>query len=307
MKKLLCFMLVLSITFGAFAIDFTDIEDAKDQAATALNDFTKGLSIYVPNAALQQNVWASAYIGKLLPSVPPHFGGGATIGASVMDTELLSNIGSIINMPIDLKVAPLPTVAIDARIGGIFIPFDLGVHGMIINDMSLKTGNTEILISFKTFGADIRVPVLQQNIILPNISIGASYTHSEGGLGISNSQENEINTTLGANIKYKTDIVALTAQISKQLLFLIPYGGLRVGFQNGSYDWDTTFNADIQVVGNKTLTESGSIKKDFGKDAIFQGFFGIGLDFFVLQTTVGASYDFTNNIWAGSLSLRAKL
>ena len=305
MKKLLCFILIFGISFSAFS--FPSDQYAIDQISNALVNFTNDLHTSVPNLATQQNVWADAYIGKLIPSVPPHFGGGASIGAVLMDTSSLKDISNLMGISFDFPVAPLPTVALDLRIGGLFIPFDLGVNAMNINNWTIKAGSTDLTFNFKTAGADIRFPLIQQNVVLPNLSLGISYQYSEGSVKLDSSTTmNGVSTDANAIVNYKTNMLGITAQLSKQVLFLVPYGGFRAIMQQGSYNWNTQFNAS--VAGNSQLiSANGGINKQFGDNFICQGFFGLGLNFFVVQKTIGASFEFTNQEWGGSLSVRLKL
>lgn len=57
----------------------------KNAIADGLNAFAENILVAAPQAATQQNVWADAYIGKLFPSLPPHFGVGISLGGTKMD------------------------------------------------------------------------------------------------------------------------------------------------------------------------------------------------------------------------------
>ena len=195
-KKILVFMLLISIlSFSAFAFDFGDLldgTDAKEPAtfnteniSAGLDDFTFSLIKTAPSTVSHQNMWASAYIGQIL-DVPPHFGGGISMGMAQLKTDGIATVLKEMGLNYNVKNLFLPTLTFDARIGGLFIPFDIGVHGMMIkNPLEFNIQETFFSIDYGTVGADIRVPLIKQNVVLPNLSLGFGYAYSKGNAGIS--------------------------------------------------------------------------------------------------------------------------
>ena len=131
-KKILFVLLLVSTSiFLVFAEDPATFNT--DNISTGLDDFTFSLIKTAPSTVSHQNMWASAYIGQLL-DLPPHLGGGISFGMAQLKTEGLATVFKEMGLTYDVKNLFLPTLTFDARIGGLFIPFDIGVHGMMIKN-----------------------------------------------------------------------------------------------------------------------------------------------------------------------------
>ena len=334
LKKILAFMLLISIfSFSAFAFDFgslLDGTDAKepatfdtDKICEGLDDFTFSLIKTAPSTVSHQNMWASAYIGQLL-DLPPHLGGGISIGMAQLKTEGIATVLKEMGLNYDVKNLFLPTLTFDARIGGLLIPFDLGVHGMMIkNPLEFNIQETFFSIDYGTVGADIRFPLIKQNTVLPNLSLGFGYAYSKGNAGIS-VQEEIAKVSAG----YESQILQATVQVSKKILIVEPFAGVRATLSSNKRNW--SWNYDGTKVLSQTQYEAleaipvaldalkDEEKFDSGDWSGFainkedpnytaQIFAGIGFDFlFIAQGTLNVSFDVVNQIWAGGLSLRVK-
>lgn len=320
MKKILSILVLLATIFAPMFSQTTDPDISK--ISDGLNTFSLELMDVVPNLAVQQGVWSDAYIGKLIPSVPPHFGGGLTFGfAEINPKGLNDSIGElnklagkvssvsgtdkgkeIPSLPDDLI---LPTITVDLRVGGIFLPFDLGISIMKVPTVSLNAMGAGTQIDFFTAGASLRVPITEGNVILPKISLGAGFMYSKGSIGAFIEDDKAFVST-----DFDTKTMFLEAQVSKKLLIFTPFIGARGILSESSNNWAWKYNISFAgyTVGKE---ESGSVSRslsDSFKDNFqYQVYGGVALDIFIVQTTISASYDFKNNIWGGNLSLRAKL
>ena len=307
MKRIISVLIILTLVAGiCFAQSVEESVRAKAQAeadaklSPVLNSFTGTIADYIPDTAAQQNIWADAYIGKVFPSFPPHFGAGFSVGGSLIQSDFIAEAFSAMGSPIDINNIFLPTVTVDARVGGLFLPFDIGVHAMKLDPIDLNAGPLGFKAGFMTYGADLRYCVLEPNLILPAISVGASFTHSEGSFAM-----NIRNTN--TEITYDTNIFAFTAQVSKSILIATPFVGVRAVYQVGNYNWDANFSYTYE---DKTYTIdlNNTIEKTFDMaDGNYMLFAGVGLNFFVIQTTVTATYDVNKGNFAGALSIHAKL
>ena len=334
-KKILVFMLFISIfSFSTFASDFNvnDImgiitgTNAKipatfdtENISAGLDDFTFSLIKTAPSTVSHQNMWASGYIGQLL-DLPPHFGGGISMGMAQLKTDGIATVLKEMGLNYDVKNLFLPTLTFDARVGGLLIPFDLGVHGMMIkNPLEFNIQETFFSIDYGTVGADIRIPLIKQESILPNLSLGFGYAYSKGNAGIS-VQEETANISAG----YESQILQATFQISKKIAIIEPFAGVRATLSSNKRNWtwnyDGTKLLDDQTKEQLSEEEQNLLKLgnsfDSGDWSGFainkedpnytaQIFAGIGFDFlFILQGTLNVSFDVVNQIWAGGLSLR---
>lgn len=333
-KKILAFMLLISVfSFSAFAFDFgslLDGTDAKepatfdtDKICEGLDDFTFSLIKTAPSTVSHQNMWASAYIGQLL-DLPPHLGGGISMGMAQLKPEGVATVLKEMGLNYDVKNLFLPTLTFDARVGGLLIPFDLGVHGMMIkNPLEFNIQETFFSIDYGTVGADIRFPLIKQNTVLPNLSLGFGYAYSKGNAGISVQEE-----TAKVSAGYESQILQASVQVSKKILIVEPFVGIRATLSSNKRNWSWNYD------GTKILSETqckaleaipgalDALKKEETFDSgdwsgfeinkddpnyTAQIFAGVGIDFlFIAQGTLNVSYDVINQIWAGGLSLRVK-
>ena len=109
----------------------------------AFESFTDKVTEVLPETTTQLGVWSDAYIGKLFPSAPPHFGIGLTVSGTFMNTKEFSSTAEAIVNEINGKTPgaskdfnfsipntiPFPAYSINARLGGIILPFDVGLYG----------------------------------------------------------------------------------------------------------------------------------------------------------------------------------
>lgn len=336
-KKLLAFMLLVSVfSFSTFALDLGDITDllsdtnAKNPAtfnteniSTGLDDFTFSLIKTAPSTVSHQNMWASGYIGQLL-DLPPHLGGGISFGMAQLKTDGLATVFKEMGLTYDVKNLFLPTLTFDARIGGLLIPFDLGVHGMMIkNPLEFNVKDTIFSIDYGTVGADVRIPLIKEEGALPNLSIGAGYAYSKGNAGI-NVKEGTACVSAG----YESQILQATLQLSKKILIVEPFVGLRGTLSSNKRNWSWNYDGtkalddakikELEAVPGALDALKAENKFDSGDWSGFafnkedpnytaQIFAGIGIDFlFIAQGTLNVSFDLVNQIWAGGLSLRVK-
>lgn len=285
MKKLISTIFaILLISSTLFAVpNGTVITDS-------MNSFVEQLGINIPNTTSQQNVWADAYIGKVFPSVPPHFGAGVNVAASMLDTSALSTAANELGISSIPSKLPLPVFTADARVGGVFIPFDLGVSFMKTGPLNLKS----IAFDFTTLSADIRLALLQQGLIMPNLSIGAGYSKTYGMLKASEGSD------IFANIDFNVETITGSVQLSKSVLIATPFVGARVLFSKINNEWSAKASSVYNEVGSYTTEYSL-------ETAQYQAFAGVGLNLLVLQFTPSVAYDIKNDIWAGSFSVRVKL
>lgn len=354
----------LLLSGSAFALDSTKISDG-------LNDFAKQLLVVVPESSTQQNVWADAYIGKVFPSFPPHFGGGITIGVTQLDmtgfknaadglisnynsvTQSLSSLTSIAGITtnkLNFGTIPdtffMPTASVDVRIGGIVLPFDIGLCAMMTNpslfsvDLSNPDSITDMsspltfsafgydgTFDYLTIGADIRYAVFEGNLVLPTISVGGGYYFTKGEFGASTSSETTIQdasvqtTTANIDMSFKTQVCFLQVQASKSFAIVTVYGGLRGILSNSTDSWAWSYATKNNTLAALSASEkdSGTVASGSEPSSVYQDgkwdfsaiqpqlYGGVGFNFLVFQTALGACWDMRNMLWSGSFTFIAKL
>lgn len=291
MKKFICIMLVIAVCFtSVFAFDLTSVDDVKEMAG----NYAQKIVAAIPAEISSDNIWADAYIGQLL-AIPPHVAVGVNFGAGfIKDNALLSAIGDMTGFPwmSYLPGAPVPALSVNARVGGVILPFDVGVHG-IIAGISPEWGSFKGNININTWGADFRYCLLKQKLIIPALSIGIGYDQIDTSAGILFGD-----TDIGCDFGITGKLVSGTAQASWKLLVIKLFAGARV----------------IKPI--EPITASAKVYKGddeylpttFAYDSLTtQIFGGIGLRLLVLDTTIGALYDINAGSLGTTLSFRIQL
>ena len=344
-------------------------EDKKTEIANGLNAFAGNILVAAPQAATQQNVWADAYIGKLFPSLPPHFGVGISLGGTKMDMTGLkdaatafegmindfvpdsgdSSITDQLKGTVDFGSIPdifvMPTVSIDARIGGIFLPFDIGISAMMTNpslfSVDLSDPNSLTSMSapmtfnafgfngsadYLTLGIDVRYCVLDGGVILPKVSVGAGYNITKGSFGIS-SDKSGVDANM--NLSFNTQVIYVQAEVSKSIMIATVFGGARALVSNTSTSWAWYINGTKSLGGNNLIIsgeDSGSCNADTTSSTYQDGkwdfsgvqpqlYAGVGFNFLVFQTSLSVCADirsfmdrtnYEDALWSGAFSFHVK-
>jgi hypothetical protein len=209
-------------------------------------------------------VWSDAYIGNF-----PHFGIGATVGATTIPAEALKPVFTVLGaeLPGYVKAVeswgiPMPAFAAEGRIGGFFLPFDVGLkYGFVPPDILAEQG---VGLDYQFFGGELRYALIKQNLVLPNVSVGLGVSRLNAGIRLDSpigdltiTQFDVPNTsggtdTYSVNIEnpqiafdWGTTIVDAKAQVSKSFFVVTPYAGL--GATYGASDAGGGFSADVTV------------------------------------------------------------
>lgn len=275
-----------------------------------LDNFSEDLAASIANAQLMQNVWAEAWIGKLIPGF--HMGIGVNVGAAELKIDTLKEtakaleIDSMNDLPNSFA---FPTVAADLRLGGILLPFDVGVSYMTIDSTKISKLNTAISplsFDFYTIGVDARWAICQGKGLAPKISIGAGYVYTKGGVNIDGDEAN-------AGLNFTSKNIYAQAQISKKLLFIVPFAGAKLSYVKSDVNWNVNAHWANILDGNTSelgnLEEWEILPKNFSggyndTNLIPQVYGGIGLDLFVINLNVAVGYDFSNKLLSAAANFR---
>lgn len=330
-----------------------------DDAFEALSE---NLTKIYPEAVTQLGTWSDAYIGKLVPSVPPHFGLGLSVAGTFIDTKeysaavnsIISSInsqvtagggssggaGAAINGTLGVKFdivekIPLPAYAVNARIGGIVLPFDIGLYGSYLAFNEMQYGNFSGGVKLWSAGGDLRFAVLQGSLALPKLSLGAGYIFSHMSLDASLSERYtaQINATasgagsasistsipiqadISTNVNFNIHTFFAQAQLSKKFLIFIPYVGARavVSVTQSGYDYKYSVVAEASLPSPATFPEI----RDAGGHVYTNGFdlkniqpqlyAGLGIDLFLFQLTAGGAWNPRNNLWSVNVNACFKM
>lgn len=289
-KNIICtFLIGISISNFAFSNELSDLNNC-------INNFRDELNSVIPNAATQTNVYADAWIGKFIPSLPMHFAVGIDGGITKFDISQLkkaSDIVHITNMPSSLL---FPTINANAKIGGIFLPFDIGFSIFYFNSKDLNNVFRNLDIDFFTVSGNLRWAILQGKGICPKWSIGAGYYYSKGSIGKSNGDSS-------IKFSYITQTFVAETQLSKTFLFVTPFIGFRAIFCDS--DITCNWNSSIGISGMMRSEEHS--KQEMFSNFTPQVFGGIGIKIGLFEIDVNGSYDFKHALWSAGTSLRFQM
>ena len=309
-----------------------------DKAFESLNGT---LTEVVPETTIQLGVWSDAYIGKLFPSVPPHFGAGVSAGGTFIETKALSNaIGTIIteinshaagattdfNFTVPDQI-PLPSASVHARIGGFILPFDIGVYGAYFDLNTLKFEDFTGTVNYYTIGGDIRYAIMKGSTTLPKLSVGAGYIRTHLALsmtgastysGTVGSTPASVTANADTNTSFDLNTIFVQAQISKKFLILTPYAGVRAYVTSSKSHYDYSYSSTYEIGGvpqGNVPGGNGSSSRDYGTDAFNfdwnnirpQLYAGLGLNLLFVNCTVGGSWNMRNNLLSANVNVCIKI
>jgi hypothetical protein len=263
-KSIAIAAIILLAVSGAFAqLSLTEFQSSLEGFA---DDMANTLAV---NSTIGAN-WSDAYIGKL-----PHFGAGLAVGAAFASADsaktLFAKMGGSLPSELESLGVPIPSAVATAKIGIPFLPIDIGLKGGYIPESVGKAINASsgMTVDYKNFGVQVRYAIIKQNIALPNVSVGAAYNYQEGSISAPLNASSVPSYTVGAytitatdptaSLKWTSNTFDFTAQVSKQLLFFIPYlgAGLTVGKSSvtGGVNADVATNYPGGVGGLKSYIE----------------------------------------------------
>jgi hypothetical protein len=345
-NKIFALMLGMGL-FVSPVFSNTPLDDLQD----GVNEFSASLVKSLPfNAAIGLN-WSDAYIGKVFPSLPPHFGIGVSAGMTSMKIDAFKDLLDVFDAGAlgslgDLAFMPLPAYAAEARIGGLFLPFDLGLKFGTLPENSFSL-SSDIKLNYTLLGASLRIAPLELFLsgnplllALPNISVGAGVNYLSGGIGgiaIGKSLAFDFQVPGGVShtleltqpelgLSWETIALDFTLQASKNLFIITPYVGLGVSNakSKAGYGVTTTLTYD-----NKTLTdeELENLKENLEKAGLggidvdkngfksiiedsgvsVRAFGGLSLNLLVMKIDFTGMFNFTDQNWGISLGARFQL
>lgn len=335
-------VLILMMSLAAAGLWGQNLEDFQTGFQTFATDMAATLSY---NATIGNN-WSDAYIGKF-----PHFGVGLSAGVTTVPSASLKDLFTSMDIPVPSAVAdiglPIPAAAVSAKLGGLFLPFDVGVKAMVLPAEATEAlSSAGIAADYKLLGGNIRFALLKQNLLLPDVSVGFGYNRLAGSISMPLDIESQsftftppedVEHTLEVTqpdlaMDWTTDSFDATIQISKSLLFLRPYAGAGYSFGKSSvnggmkatmlYD-DGQGDGPTEITDTKlqelktALAEAGisvpNISADgfmFGSEStepVLRLFGGLSLDLLILMLDTQVTYVPKTKSLGGSAMIRIQL
>ena len=228
------FVLILMMSLAAAGLWAQDLGTFQTGFETFATDMAATLSY---NATIGNN-WSDAYLGKF-----PHFGVGVSVGLTTVPAASLEALFASMEIAVPSAVAeaglPIPAAAVSAKIGGLILPFDVGIKAMVLPESAASAfASSDISADYKLFGGNVRFGLLKQNILMPDVSVGIGYNRLTGSIAMPldastpsySFDANGYTHTLAVadpnlEMDWTTDSFDFTLQVSKSVLFLRPYAG----------------------------------------------------------------------------------
>lgn len=317
-----CAVLLLFVGFHAFpqVPEGVNFEDLK----TSMENFTGNLAKSLPFNSSLGLTWSDAFIQKA-----PHFGIGISMGFTTMEADSLKKLLSCFEMdlPMNLKGFPIPGYTVEGRIGGFVLPFDIGVK---FGYLPIKPAG--IKLDYFLAGGDIRYALLEQNLVLPAISLGVGFNYLSGGIGksigsglrfdyedISGTSQHIDVSRPDINFNWSTATLDFKAQISKTFFIITPFLGLGAshGWSKAAYSvkadiTDSSGNIDeakeiLKQYGIYNLDEHGFSSNNNMHGWSTRIFGGLSFNIAVLRINFTGLYSFIDKNYGASLGFRVQL
>ena len=307
----------LTFTFAISAEDFATAFSASavDSISDGLDDFSKELGFSIPQAAVQQNVYAEAFIGKVFPAVPPHFAVGIDAGLTHLNTSGLAKAADKLRISGVKDDLYLPVFNADIRIGGVIFPFDVGFSFMTLDVGKLNSMDVDFTAEYTTFAFDVRYALLEDGLLFPAVSVGGGYSVNKGSFGASNSNA-EADVDFSVHTLYAQVQASKTLNIPVVKIGFTPFIGLRGLISNYTNDWSWklkgSFASAVSALDSVTPSGKGSASSDGFGGFQPQIYGGLGFNFGFFQLTASICADLRHvggdsGLWSSAFSFRFKM
>jgi hypothetical protein len=342
MKKLTALFSLIVLTSAATYAQNYDFNQYAGDFKTFSSAFAKVLP-FNSTIGLQ---WSNAYIGQLI-DLPPHFGVGATVGFTGIPMKDVNPIIDKMGVSVPSAASPytssfglpIPATDVEARIGGIILPFDFGVKFMTIpgSQKAAMKSSTGMDFDYTLFGLELRVPLVREKFFIPSVSVGLGYNHMEGNLGMPMPNTSPFSYTMPDStvleisqpelaFKWTTDAVDLNLQISKNVFWIItPYlgTGITFGKSNAGGGLNATVSENGQALSSSEISALNSaLSKVSGAPSInsegiyymrnvtgtsFRVFGGLSLNVLIIKLDLAAMYNVTGGNLGAQGNVRVQL
>jgi hypothetical protein len=336
MKRVLIVLGILLFAAAGLSaqIDYTVFGDA-------FEDFASEISTTLPSTAAVAGLnWSPAYIGAF-----PHFGVGASIGAFTIPYDFVKPLINELQVSLPSEFdyiekwgMPIPAIALDARIGGFALPFDIGLKFGYLPD-SLRDKMSRINADYLLAGGDVRFRVVDGRGLLPTVSVGGGYTYLEGNIGIPDLAGS---TTIDLPAPLSGDSITITSpeltfalqtstfvgkvQASWNLAILTPHLGIGAAYglstAGGGLASEILYNGvaitplqiqevkDAFAAAGYPLDELDQTSILISSDADGYSFWvygGTAINIFFIKVDLSAMYNLVSKSYGGAVNVRLQL
>jgi hypothetical protein len=341
MKRLINVIIVIL----CFSVPIFSQTMTYDEMVSDFEAFTEGVATTLPFNSVMGLNWSDAYIGNF-----PHFGVGVTAGIAFMPfgslEDTLGGLGVDLNEIDNAEIQdlleglgmPFPVVALEGRVGGFGLPFDMGAKlGFISPDLDIPFMQG-ITLDYLLVGADARFRLIKGMLVIPTVSVGGGFTYQYGSFDMPGmlGSDQEITELAGGhsltltdpdlNFNWQTFVIDLKAQASWNFFILTPYVGAGASYapyaraggglkSNVQFDGSDITQSQIDMV-NDYYPESEAPDLTAGQILVsastpaawsIRAFGGVSLNLALIKLDLLALYNFASGGFGASLNLRLQL
>jgi hypothetical protein len=256
---------------------------------------------------------------------------------------VVDGLGVGSSVPDQLKTfgVPFPAVALDARLGGFVLPFDVGFKFGFIPEKAKELFSDKVTADYLLAGADVRLSLAEGSGPMPTISVGAGYNFMQGTLGINDVSAGEdidissimvpihgpgsyILTITDPDIAFSWDTHTIQgkAQASWDLALLTPHVGFGTayGFSNAggglfsTLSYNNANGTDLDDVKNAFDNLGYPIPTSEGIEIVsdangwsFWVYGGTAFNIVFIKLDLSAMYNFLSGTYGASVNVRIQL
>ena len=314
----------------------------------AFQDFADAAVGSLASTATSGLSWSPAHIGQF-----PHLGLGLTVGAAMMPYEAVAPVLVMLGVALPAELdfmqtygVPLPAAAIDARIGGFGIPFDIGLKiGFIPDQVKALLGGVQA--DYFIAGGDFRFAILQDKGFVPALSVGIGYSYLKGGVGIADVTTGttvDIHDLMVADglppgdtyelvfsdpdldFTWESHVIEAKVQLSKNLLIFTPHVGASAAYALASAvgggllsdveylrngvpgTWSEVVDAFDNAGETPPTEDQGfTVAADAPAGWAFKVFGGTSVNLLFLRLDLDAYYNVLTGAYGGNVNFRFEL
>lgn len=253
------FFLILAAA-RAEATEFI-IDDIRN-AGIAFHEEMMGV---MPSNSLAGFNWSDPHIGQLF-GVPPHAGIGVSYGWVSAEDGPFNDFTKAFGIDGGSGFA-LHAPLIEARIGGFWIPFDIGGKFGMFDDFSLDKAlfSNNLVKSLLIYGVEFRYSLTDKLDLLPfpKVSVALSYNYASGSMkSVMSSQQSQFQVgaptlqlwadSASLNYSWELKTIECRIQVASDFVFFTLYGGA-----GAAYFWGNT-KYRVDFGGMSFFTQGGS-------------------------------------------------
>lgn len=325
-----------ALALGATASAQVQLETFQDAFETFAGDMAGVLAV---NSTIG-NDWSTAYVGGF-----PRFGVGVAAGANFVPAAslepLLQVTGTSLPAELEQYGLPIPAAAATFKIGLPLLRMDVGVKGGVIPEAaSGALSGMGIDATYQVAGVSVRYAILRDRILIPAVSIGASWNYVKGSLaanmGIGDQSfgytvsgagsydgDYTINLTdPSMDLEWEANTFDFTLQVSKNLLIFTPYAGagLTIGMATTSGGMASSVTVDkdgspatsdqiaaLEEAAGITISDQGFLVSASATAPTVRLYGGTSINLLVLRMDFMASYVPLTNALGAQVMARLQL